>query len=113
MVVSLELPSRTLRFLSQYEHAQYCLFSIPLQKAETNGSKSTHETATSNGIYGEQSDDKDDTFSATKTRFTSTTPSQTAARGLDASLKEIDSKDRSQKEDSKEGEDKVIRDGLV
>jgi len=76
------------------------------EKPETNGSKSEHDTATSNGIYSEKPGDKDDTFSATKTRFTCTTPSQTAARGMDASLKEIDSKDRSEKEDSKDGEDK-------
>jgi len=70
-------------------------------KAET----STSGTATSNGIYGDHSGDKDDTFSATKTRFTCTTPSQSAARGLDSSLKEIDSKDRAKKEDGSDGKD--------
>ena len=77
-------------------------------KAET----STSGTATSNGIYGDHSGDKDDTFSATKTRFTCTTPSQSAARGLDSSLKEIDSKDRAKKEDGSDGKDEVRGDGL-
>ena len=74
-------------------------------KAETSSG-----TATSNGTSGDHSGDKDDTFSATKTRFTCTTPSQSAARGLDSSLKEIDSKDRAKKEDSSDGKDEVRED---
>ena len=79
---------------------------MPYQ-AKAESSSSTSGTATTNGIYSDDKDHDKDTFSATKTRFTCTTPSQSAARGLDSSLKEIDSKDRSKTEEDKEGKEEV------
>ena len=93
-----------------------CLFIHPLisigiffclQQRSDDPKTSAAGTSTSNGVYGEHSGEKEHTFSATKTRFTCTTPSQAAARGLDASLKEIDSKDRTKKDDEEEGKEEV------